>query len=149
MQILWLLLALVAVVFPAHAQKLQPSTGIMLTAPTDGAGNACTSAAPCSNTTTPGSLTIVPLDVSTVTTGGTAVTALASGHRTKGGWLQNPPSAVINLCINEQGTATGTTSAGTTTCITPGTVYVLTPAAGAVSVISSDSSHPFSGMGWQ
>lgn len=95
----------------------------------------------------PAPLTIVPLDVSTVTTGGTAVTALAAGHRAAGGFIQNPPSATVNLCINEQGAASGTTSAGATTCIVPGQSYTLTSAAGAVSVISSDSAHPFSGYG--
>lgn len=97
--------------------------------------------------TTPGSRTIVALDVSTVTTGGTAVTALTAGHRTAGGWLLNPIGATINLCINEQGTASGTTSAGALTCIQPGQTYTLQPTSGAVSVITSDSSHPFSGMG--
>lgn len=96
----------------------------------------------------PASLTIIPLDVATVTTGGTAVTALTVGHRTAGGWLTNPKGATIDLCINEQGTASGTTSAGALTCITPGQSYTITPAAGAVSVITSDSSHPFSGMGF-
>lgn len=100
-------------------------------------------------TANPGSRTLVALDIATVTTGGTAVTALNSGHRTAGGWIQNPPSATINLCINEIGTASGTTSAGSTTCIQPGQTYALVPAAGAVSVISSDSSHPFSGEGLQ
>ena len=91
--------------------------------------------------------TIVPLDIATVTAGGTAVTALNAGHRTAGGWLYNPSGATINLCINEQGTASGTTSSNATTCIQPGQAYNLQPAAGAVSVISSDSSHPFSGLG--
>jgi hypothetical protein len=95
----------------------------------------------------PGVRTIVALDVATVTTGGTAVTALSAGHRTAGGWLQNPIGATINLCINEQGAASGTTSAGALTCIQPGQTYTLTPAAAAVSVITSDSSHPFSGYG--
>jgi hypothetical protein len=97
--------------------------------------------------TNPGARTLVPLDIAAVTTGGTAVTALAAGHRTAGGWLQNPPTATIPLCINEIGTASGTTSAGSTTCIAQGQVYLITPAAGAVSVISSDSAHPFSGIG--
>ena len=92
---------------------------------------------------------IVPLDVATVTTGGTAVVALTQNHRSGGGWLQNPPSATVNLCINERGTAVGTTSSGDTTCIIPGQSYVLVPNAGPVSVISSDSSHPFSGYGIQ
>lgn len=107
----------------------------------DGNGAACV-------TTVPSTRTIVPLDISTVTTGGTAVAALNAGHRAAGGWLQNPTTATINLCINEQGTASGTTSAGATTCIMPGQSYTLTPAAAAVSVISSDSSHPFSGQGY-
>jgi hypothetical protein len=97
--------------------------------------------------TSPGARTIVALDISAVTTGGTAVAALSAGHRTAGGFLQNPIGATIALCINEQGTASGTTSAGATTCIQPGQSYNLTPAAGAVSVITSDSSHPFSGYG--
>ncbi len=100
-------------------------------------------------TTTPGARTLVTLAIKTVTTGGTAVTAIAAGARTAGGWIQNPPSATINLCINEIGVATGTTSSGDTTCIVPGQSYNVTPAAGAVSVISSDSTHPFSGFSFQ
>ena len=97
--------------------------------------------------TSPAARTIVPLDVSTVTTGGTAVTALAAGHRSAGGFLTNPKGATVDLCINEQGTASGTTSAGATTCVSPGQAYQLAATAGAVSVVTSDSSHPFSGYG--
>lgn len=97
----------------------------------------------------PGQLTLVPLDVATVTTGGTAVTALLAGNRTAGGWISNPITATVNLGINEIGTAAGTTSAGNTTFITPGQTYTLAPSGNAVSVISSDSAHPFSGYGWQ
>ena len=100
-------------------------------------------------TTTPGERTKVPLDISTVTTGGVAVTALNAGHATAGGFLLNPIGATIALCINEIGTASGTTSAGSLTCIQPGEPYTITPGAGAISVISSDSSHPFSGFGLQ
>lgn len=96
---------------------------------------------------TPGSRTIVPLDVATVTTGGTAVTALTAGHRSAGGFIQNP--GAVSLCINEIGTAAGTTSAGNTTCIAQGQTYNLSATTGAVSVISSDSAHPFSGYGLQ
>lgn len=92
-------------------------------------------------------LTVTTLDVKTVTTGGTAVTALTAGHRTAGGFIQNPPSATVNLCLNEIGTATGTTSSGDTTCITPGQSYQLAASNAAVSIISSDSAHPFSGFG--
>lgn len=91
---------------------------------------------------------LVPLDVATVTTGGTAVTALLAGHKTNGGWIQNPIGATTNLGINEIGTATGTTSNGNTTFIIPGGVYQLAPSGDAVSVITSDSAHPFSGMGF-
>lgn len=99
--------------------------------------------------TVSGPITLVPLDVATVTTGGTAVTALAAAHRNKGGWLFNPSTATINLCINEIGAASGTTSAGNTTCIAPGQTYVLAASPNAVSVVSSDSAHPFSGYGFQ
>src|SRR5262249_57167227 len=58
--------------------------------------------------------TIVTLDVKTITTGGTAVTALNAGNKTAGGFIQNPASATVNLCINELGTASGTTSSGDT-----------------------------------
>jgi hypothetical protein len=91
---------------------------------------------------------VTSLDVATVTTGGTAVTALTAGHRSSGGWIMNPNGATVNLCINERGTAT-TTSAGDTTCIVPGQVYLLAASDKAVSVVSSDSAHPFSGYGWQ
>lgn len=105
---------------------------------------------PCPVSTTPGSLTLHALDVATVTTGGTAVTALAAGHRTKGGWLLNPSGASINLCINEQGaTASGTTSAGALICIAPGASFNLAPSPLAVSVVTSDSTHPFAGEGYQ
>lgn len=97
----------------------------------------------------PSTRTLVTLNIKTVTTGGTAVVALLAGQRSAGGWIQNPPSATINLCINEIGTATGTTSSGDTTCITPGTTYQLAASGNAASVISSDSSHPFSGIGLQ
>jgi hypothetical protein len=99
--------------------------------------------------TTPGTRTLVPLDVSTVTTGGSPVTALTAGHRTAGGWIMNPLTATANLGINEINTASGTTSSGNTTFIAPGQSYALQPSGNAVSVISADSSHQYSGMGLQ
>lgn len=92
--------------------------------------------------------TIVPLDVSTVTTGGTAVTALTAGHCTAGGMIKNPENAIQNLGINQITTASGTTSNGGTFFIVPGETFALTASANAVSVISSDSAHPFAGEGW-
>ena len=106
------------------------------------------SAAADSVYTVSGPLVLIPLDVATVTTGGTAVTALAAAHRNKGGWLHNPGSATVNLCINEVSVASGTSSAGNLTCIVPGQSYRLTASPNAVSVVSSDSAHPFSGYGW-
>jgi len=90
---------------------------------------------------------LVSLDVSTVTTGGTAVTAINAGHRASGGWIQNPPTATTNLCVNERGTAT-TTAGGDTSCLVPGQTYILSGNAGPVSVVSSDSAHAFSGQAW-
>lgn len=98
--------------------------------------------------TAPSTLIVVSLDVATVTTGGVAVTALAAGHRSRGGWILNPVGATQALCIDEKGTASGTSSAGDTTCIAAGVTYNLTPSNNAVSVISADSSHAFSGMGY-
>ncbi len=97
----------------------------------------------------PAVLTLVPLDVASVTTGGAAVTALSAGHRTAGGWICNPATATVNLGVNEVGQASGTTSAGSTTFIAPGQTYTLSPSANAVSVISSDNNHAFSGYGFQ
>lgn len=93
-------------------------------------------------------LVVTSLDVSSVTTGGTPVVALQPGHRPHGGWIHNPSVATVNLCINEKGTASGTTSAGDTTCIVPGQTYILAASNNAVSVVSSDSAHAFSGYGF-
>lgn len=98
--------------------------------------------------TVPGSIALVPLDVATVTTGGVAVTALIAGHRTGGGFLLNPVGAIAPLCINEQGTAVGTTSAGSVICIAAGASFNLAPSPMPVSVVSSDSAHGFAGEGY-
>lgn len=91
-------------------------------------------------------LTQVALDVSSVATGGTAVTALSSGHASAGGWLQNPAAATASLCVSLTGTATTSTPS---TCLAPGQGFSIPPTAGAVSVISSDSAHGFAGQGLQ
>lgn len=118
-------------------------------APTTGQQTALQADSHGSLRTAAGAVTLVALDASSVVTGGTAVTALAAGHRTAGGWIANPISAAVNLCINEIGSASGTTSSGSTTCIAPGQTYVLAASGNAVSVVSSDSSHAFSGQGRQ
>lgn len=142
---------LLAVPIQGHAQGTPPG---LATAPGYWSYSGCQSGiSPCwfsygaAVPVAPGSVTIVPLDASTVVTGGTAVTALAAGNAAKGGFLQNPIGAAQALCINQVGTASGTTSAGDTTCIQPGQSYNLIPSPNAVSVISSDSSHAFSGNG--
>ena len=64
----------------------------------------------CTNTTSGGGVapapykpTIVPLDVATVTTGGTAVTALTANHRTAGGAISNPTTATPPASPGQQG----------------------------------------------
>lgn len=89
-----------------------------------------------------------PLDIATITTGATAVVAIAPGNRTLGGWIRNPTSATVDLCVNEITTAAGTTSAGSLTCLAPGIKTDIAPSALGVSVVSSDSAHPFSGYGF-
>ncbi len=136
-----------AIVVPTCGQQTY-KVGASVAMTQDQTGTLCTvSGGGGGGTVTPGTLTLTPLDVSTVTTGGTAVNALSAGHRNKGGWIANPVGAQP-LCINEIGTASGTTSSGSTTCIAAGQVYNLAANGSAVSVISSDSAHPFSGMGW-
>jgi hypothetical protein len=93
---------------------------------------------------------LAPLDVASVTTGGTAVTAVAHYNRLKGGWLQNPSTATTNLCINEMDAAAATTTpGGNVVCIAPGQTYLLAPSGNSVSVVSSDSAHAFSGYAWR
>lgn len=106
-----------------------------------------TAPAMAATVTVPGPLIVVPLDIATVTTGGTAVTAINAGNRVAGGYLQNPKGATIDLCINELVAASGTTSAGSLICIPPAGSYSVNPGIGSVSVITSDSSHPFAGYG--
>lgn len=92
-------------------------------------------------------VTIVPLDVSTVTTGGVAVTAFNAGNRKKGGYITNPPDAPDNLVINELTTASGIVTAGSNFVIMPGGTQILAPSLLGVSVISATSSHVFAGQG--
>lgn len=127
----------------ASAQRYDPPTGQQIVQVNGGGGGGAPTPV------VPGTLVQNPLDVTTVTTGGTAVTAIAAGHRAKGGWIANPSTATIALCINELATASGTSSQGSLYCLPPGYSYNVAPTAAAVSVISSDSAHPFSGYGFQ
>lgn len=94
------------------------------------------------------SVTPVAPDVSTVTTGGTAVTAFNAGHVAKGGYIQNPTAATAALCVSLVGAAT-TAGTGSTSCIAAGNAFSIPPMTGAVSVNSTDSAHAFSGAGFE
>jgi hypothetical protein len=92
------------------------------------------------------------LAIATTTTGGTAVTAINTNGRVKGGWLQNPFSATTDLCVNEFTTATisGATCTGSSTAtLRPGDVFFLSPSTLGVSVVSSDNSHAYVGVSYQ
>jgi len=96
--------------------------------------------------TVPSSLVIVPLDVATVTTGGTAVNALAANHATAGGYLVTANAA--GLCVDQTttaGTVTGTPK--TTVCVVQNQPYFLIPNTHAVSVNSTASGVALAGMG--
>lgn len=98
----------------------------------------------------PRAVTPAALDVSTITTGGTAVTAILPGNRLYGGYLQNPVGAAQSLCIDETGaTAVGTVSSGTTICIPAGGVFRVAPSPQPVSAIASDSAHVFAGSAYR
>lgn len=94
--------------------------------------------------TVPGSLLVVPLDVATVTTGGTAVTALTSGHASAGGFLVSSNAA--GICVNQQGVA-GTATTSGTVCVVQNQVYKLVPSNNPVSVNSTGSAVAFGGEG--
>lgn len=121
-----LVAGLLLVCSPALAQKLQPSTGILLTAPTDGAGNVCTTGSPCTNTGGGGggggAVTITQSAVTatargiTLTTGGTDQTIAAANASRKGLVIQNPCSLTtqgiaaaesVFVNINAAATVTG------------------------------------------
>jgi hypothetical protein len=95
-----------------------------------------------------GPFTIVPLDTATVTTGGVAVTALAPGHASAGGFLVTSNAA--GICVDQSttaGTVTGTPS--TTVCVVQGQVYNIVPSGNVVSVNSAAPGVSLAGEGWQ
>lgn len=68
-------------------------------------------------------LTVTPTNKGgTMTTGGTAQTAVASNVSRRGGWIMNDPTATENLCISSTTSAT-TTGANDDTCLPPGASY--------------------------
>lgn len=141
-----LFLLLLCLPLAAHAQKLQPSTGIMLTAPTDGAGNPCTAASPCSNTGLPQTTTAVVAGTTTITTGGTSQTVFAAGTLIRGGYITNPSTATENLYVDPTGAAATTTEAGSSFALLAGQTFLLGPTANAVTVNAATTGHAFSAV---
>lgn len=101
----------------------------------------------CARPTAGPPYTSVPLDIATVTTGGTAVTALAACNAiAPGAWIVTANAA--GMCIDQfttAGTATGVPS--TTTCVGTNQPFFLTPSIKAVSVNSTASGVLISGQG--
>lgn len=94
--------------------------------------------------TTP--LTVTTTDKSgTISTGGTAQSAIASNTSRKGWCIQNPSSATEDLFVRVNGTASATTgtdlSAGQAVCNLPGMIDT-----SAVSVFAATTSHAFVGF---
>jgi len=92
--------------------------------------------------------TLLPLDVAVVTTANTAVTALAAGHCTAGGYIVNGSATTI-MTVNQIGAASGAVSSGSNIAIQPLGDIVLLPSANAVSVVSTLAGHVFGGYGQQ
>lgn len=95
-----------------------------------------------------GQTSLVTLDVAVVTTANTAVTALAAGHCTAGGYIVNGSATTI-MTVNQIGTASGAVSSGNNIAIQPLGDIVLLPSPNAVSVVSTLAGHVFGGYGQQ
>ncbi len=139
-RVLLICLALLALASPSRAATL------MACQDANGSDWPVSPQHPCP--TNGGFVTAVAPDASTVTTGGTAITAFNAGNVAKGGFITNPSTATAALCISISGTAT-TTSSGGTTCIVAGQTFNIPPMSGAVSANATDSGHVFSGAGYQ
>ena len=84
--------------------------------------------------------------VSIVTTGGTAVTAIAASPN--GGFITNPSTATEYLFVNPVTTAT-TTASGTTFGLAPGQTWeVIAGQTTVTSVNAVTSGHAFSSVSW-
>ena len=98
--------------------------------------------------TVPGPLTIVPLDVSTITIASTPVTVLKPGNHAAGGYLITANAA--GACFSENGTAgtvTGYVGTVFTTCVAQNQSYQLSASIGPVSANSTASGVALSGYG--
>lgn len=87
------------------------------------------------------------LDAAQVTTGGTAVVVIKPGEVYNGCYIQNPASATTNLIIDPVNTASSSAPASTASIIAPGNSWTCPGAVqNTVTVVSSDSAHPFYGV---
>lgn len=100
-------------------------------------------------TSGPATSTPAAPDISTITTGGTAVNAFSAGHCAKGCMLINPSGATQPMVVNGVGTASGTVTNGANIAIPVGGQFAFTARTNAISAISSDSAHTFGGEGYQ
>lgn len=148
---LWVVLALALAPLAAQGQTTanQDVLGYFTTSGCPGGASVCwkpydTTGAGIPTVNSPSTRTIVPLDISSVTTGGTAVNALSAGHATAGGFLVTANAA--GMCVNQQGAA-GTATSGATVCVAQNQAFTLVPSAAAVSVNSTASSVTIGGEG--
>lgn len=88
--------------------------------------------------------TINALDISTITTSGTPVTAINAGHAVGGGLIQTTNTA--GFFVNQIAPAT-TIAAGANLFIPANTGYMVVPNAGAVSVNATASAVVLQGYG--
>lgn len=144
MRILALLAALLFGIPAAHAQS---SAGQAVTGYLDANGKFVQYGASSGggSAVVPAPMNVVSLDVSSVTTGGTAVTALLATHANHGGFLVTANAA--GICVNSAGGAAGTSTSGDTICVGQNIPYSIPPTANAISVNSSASSVTFAGNG--
>jgi len=96
--------------------------------------------------TKPGTYTLVPLDVSTLTTTNTAYNVLSAGHCTAGGFIVTTNSS--GMIVNQITTAT-TVVGGSNIFVAANTTYEIIPTGNALSAITSGSSVAVSGYGLQ
>jgi len=155
MRSLWIAVFLLFAPLAAHAQSTPNPVSTWCASSAAGPWTPCVGSGGGSPSSPsyikPGTYTEVPLDIATTTSANVAVAALSAGHRSAGGWIQNPPTATTVICVNTITTAAFSSGAciGSNNAISPGQVFNIPANANAVSVVSSDATHPFSGEGLQ
>jgi len=89
------------------------------------------------------------LNATSVTTAGTAVTAILASSVFNGCYIQNDPSSGTNLVVDPVNTASHTSPSSTASFIPPGgTWYCPMGIVGQVTVDSYDNNHKFYGVKW-